>query len=201
MNGGGVPGTGNDMDEPPDPLCVLEHSGHRVDTRRGQPPPYALCPLQHVRTVGRFEWNPKWKIFVRQGGGMEEAPDIREGGLVQSRYPLSGIWKNPCQCHLIQVPWTPPHEYGRRPANVCGKNQEVLEEMSADVADPGMEGSICEDAQNIFKSGHPRHPPLWIGDMGGNPCIGWTLGVFQNWVTQHLNSVQTRHKTYVIWMY
>ena len=43
------------------------------------------------------------------------------------------------------------------------------EKVVTDVADPGTGGGIHVYVWSVFKSGRTSHPPLWIGNVVGDP--------------------------------
>ena len=46
---------------------------------------------------------------------------------------------------------------------------KVMEKVVTDVADPSTGGGIHVDVWHVFLSGHTSNPPLWIGNVVGDP--------------------------------
>ena len=46
---------------------------------------------------------------------------------------------------------------------------EGMEELVTYVADPSTGGGIHVDVWHVFLSGHTSNPPLWIGNVVGDP--------------------------------
>ena len=71
-------------------------------------------------------------------------------------------------------------------AGICDQPKEGAEEVGTDFSDPGTVGGIRPNFKNIFQRSNPSHPLLCLGNVGGYPYIGWTLGGFQNRVERRL---------------
>ena len=133
--GGGVPGRGFELDQPPDSLCTPPHTGHNSDPRRRELTLHQVLPVWHV-CVMQGPQRPPNDNGLMLTGRIEEADSPGGGGGKGGGWDGIHIrWNVPCPSNLFQIFWVNSHGGGRQLAR--GGQQPAEGKAEADAADKG----------------------------------------------------------------